>query len=80
MMTMMRVSTVMMLTMGMVTCDTISVHPSLVTTCVSEKLSEGVSNIKMCIECFQEEEELFTEEGVDNAKVETIMVDEVGFY
>ena len=64
---------VLMVATAMVTSDDINVHPSLVTTCVSEKLGDGVNNIKMCIECFQEQEELDTEEGVDNAKVTSLL-------
>ena len=61
---------VMMMALAMVTRAYVNVHPSLVTTCVSEQLGADVNRIKLCIECFQEAEDLFSEEGVDNAKVE----------
>ena len=45
------------------------VHPSLVTSCVTEQLRSGMHNVKNCITCFEEVGDPLSLEGQKKAKV-----------
>jgi len=64
MLTMMKLMMTMMMMVSQVMMSV--VHPSLVTSCVSEQLKNGVDDVKECINCFQEIQDI--SQGVDQAK------------
>jgi len=45
------------------------VHPSLVTSCVTEQLRSGLGNVKNCLKCFEAVGDPLSQEGLDKAKV-----------
>ena len=51
------------------------VHPSLVTSCVTEQLGAAgagqLDTVHSCISCFQEVGDPLAQEGIDRAKVRT---------
>jgi len=44
------------------------VHPSLVTSCITEQLRSGLDNVKLCIKCFEAVGDPLSQEGLDKAK------------
>ena len=45
------------------------VHPSLVTSCITEQLRSGLGNVKNCLKCFEAVGDPLSQEGLDKAKV-----------
>jgi len=45
------------------------VHPSLVTSCVTEQLRSGLDNVKSCLKCFEAVGDPLSQEGLDKAKI-----------
>merc|ERR1711971_707704 len=43
-------------------------HPALVTSCIAERLSSGLDNVKTCLQCFEAIEDPLSEEGVTAMK------------
>jgi len=44
------------------------VHPSLVTSCITEQLRSGLDNVKLCIKCFEAVGDPLSQDGLDKAK------------